>query len=52
MFHHVKRLIVEILTACKLVHHITLRNNTKCAILIHKEFFFHIFLWMIFNYAT
>ncbi len=40
MFHHVKGLIVEILTKCKLVHHITRRNNTKCAILIHKEIFF------------
>lgn len=47
MFHHVKGLVVENLTKCKLVHHITPRNKTKCAILIHKEYFFHIFLWMI-----
>jgi hypothetical protein len=52
MFQRIKGLIVENLTKCKLVHHITPRNNTKFAILIHKECFFYIFLWMIINYAT
>jgi hypothetical protein len=38
MFHHcVNRLMVTNLTKCKPVHHITPREHTKCAILMHTN---------------